>query len=287
MNSILYSMRRKMQVLAFDIFGPKFMSKVYFRIVLKQKLNLKEPKTFNEKIQWYKLNTCHQDERIIICSDKLRVREYLDKKGLLEYQVPLLGDWESTDQIEWDKLPQRFVIKCNHGCAYNIICKDKSEIDLSKVERKLTRWLNESFGKFNAEIHYDKIKPCILCEEYLDNDGLPLVDYKIHCFNGVPKFILICSEREGNKSNYNYYDLNWDRLDYSTTLTKDFKKPDTFSKMLEISKIIAEDFPFVRVDFYDIKGKLMIGELTFVPAGGLDDTLPKKADLEIGNMLNL
>lgn len=286
-RGILYDMRRKMQKIAFRIAGPKIMSKIYFRIVLKQKLHLENPQTFNEKIQWYKLNYCPKNEMIIKCSDKFRIREYLAEKGLLEFQVPLIGNWESTDEIEWDKLPNRFAIKCNHGCAYNIICTDKEKLDISSATKKLDTWLKEDFGEFNAEIHYSKIKPCIVCEEFLDNDGLPFIDYKIHCFNGEPKFVLICSDREANKTNYNYYDLEWNKLQYSTTKTKEFARPKSFSKMIDISKKIAKDFPFVRVDFYDIKGKLMIGELTFVPAGGLDDTLPFKADIEIGKMLDL
>lgn len=284
----LYQIRRRMQVVAFDIFGPVTMSKVYFRIVMKQKLNLKAPKTFNEKIQWYKLFYCPYNENIIVCSDKFRIREYLSKKNLIQYAIPLIGVWETTDDIAWDKLPKRFVLKGNHGCAYNIICPDKNELDRARTIKLLNKWLHEDFGKFNAEIHYSKIKPLIIGEEYLgDGESSFLVDYKIHCFNGKAKFTLICSDRERNKSNYDYYDLEWNRLDYSRTEPKKFKRPESFDEMVRVAEEIAADFPFVRVDFYEVNGKPVLGELTFVPAGGLDDTLTCRGDLEMGNMLKL
>lgn len=288
MKSFIYKLRRKLQYYAFDILGAETMSKIYFRIVLKQKLHLDNPQTFNEKIQWYKLFYCPNNPEVIICSDKYRIREYLRKKNLVKYAIPLIGVWERTEEIPWNDLPDKFVLKCNHGCAYNIICKDKNSIDKKKIMSQLDKWLREDFGKFNAEIHYSQIKPRILCEEYL-GDGIDnfLVDYKIHCFNGEPRFVLICSDREGNKSNYNYYDLKWSRLDYSNTQVKEFKRPNSFDEMISISKIIANDFPFIRVDFYEINNQPIIGELTFVPAGGLDETLPKKADYEIGKMLSL
>lgn len=288
MIPLLYRIRRKLQVLAFDIFGPVTMSKVYFRIVLRQKLNIQEPKTFNEKIQWYKLYYCPYSKDVVTCSDKYRIRDYLLKKGLIQYAIPLIGVWKSAAEIVWDELPERFVLKCNHGCAYNIICPNKSEVDKNKVLKQLDKWMHEDFGKFNAEIHYSLIKPLIVGEEYLgDGSSSFLIDYKLHCFNGKAKFVLICSDREGNKSNYDYYDLEWKRLDYSMTDLKPFPCPKSFDEMIYVAEKIAEDFPFVRVDFYEINGKPVLGELTFVPAGGLDDTLTQDADIEIGNMLEL
>ena len=275
-------------MVAFDILGPVVMSKIYFRIVLKQKLNLKKPRTFNEKIQWYKLYYCPNNEDVIICSDKYRIREYLKRKNLLQYAIPLVGVWKKTDDIPWDNLPNRFVLKGNHGCAYNIICTDKNKLDKKMAIKKLDRWMHEDFGKFNAEIHYSQIKPLIVGEEYLgDGNATFLIDYKIHCFNGKARFVLICSDREGNKSNYDYYDLEWRRLDYSTTDVKPFDCPKSFDEMVRVAEQIAVDFPFVRVDFYEVKGIPILGELTFVPAGGLDETLTKKADFEMGDMLRL
>ena len=287
-NEILYKIRRKLQVLAYDITSPETMSKIYFRIVLKQKLNLKNPQTFNEKIQWYKLNYCINNDKVIKCADKYRIREYLEEKDLMDYSIPMIGFWENVEDINWNELPNKFAIKCNHGCAYNIICTDKNKLDVEKAKKQLNKWLKEDFGKFNAEPHYDKMKKGIVCEEYLgDGSSEFLIDYKIHCFNGKAQFVLICSGRAQHSADYVYYDKEWNKLDYSTTKSSEFDRPKSFDKMLQISEKIAQDFPFVRVDFYEINEKPIIGELTFVPAGGLDNTIPRKADIEIGKMLEL
>lgn len=283
----LYNIRRKIQMIAGKIFSPEIMSKIYFRIVMKQKLDLQNPKTFNEKIQWYKLNYCLQNSTVITCCDKYRIREYLKEKNLESFAVPLIGYWENTEDIDWDNLPNNFVIKCTHGCAYNIICKDKNSFDKKSTEKLLNKWLKEDFGKFNAEPHYDRIKKGIVCEKYLDDGNKVLVDYKIHCFNGKPKFIMTCIERTNRGSKECFFNLKWQKLHYSKMKEYDFKKPFSLKQMINISEKIAKDFPFVRVDFYEINGEPFIGELTFVPAGGLDNTLTKEADIEIGNLFDI
>lgn len=283
-----YNMRRKIQVLAYRMTSPTFMSRAYFRIVLKRKLNLKNPQTFNEKIQLYKLKYCPNNNIIIECTDKYRIRNYLKEKNLLYYGVPYIGFWNKVDDIPWDKLPNKFVLKCNHGCAYNIICSNKDELDIIEAKKKLSKWLKEDFSEFNAEPHYSHIKRGIICEEYLgDGNSDFLIDYKIHCFNGKPKFVLICSGRAQRSAEYIYYDLNWDELPYSNTESSHFSKPTSFSEMIDVCNVIAKDFLFVRVDFYDINGRPYIGELTFVPAGGLDNTIPYEADVKIGKMFDI
>ena len=214
--------------------------------------------------------------------------DYLKEKNLLNYGVPYIGFWNKVDDIPWDKLPNKFVLKCNHGCAYNIICSNKDELDIIEAKKKLSKWLKEDFSEFNAEPHYSHIKRGIICEEYLgDGNSDFLIDYKIHCFNGKPKFVLICSGRAQRSAEYIYYDLNWDELPYSNTESSHFSKPTSFSEMIDVCNVIAKDFPFVRVDFYDINGRPYIGELTFVPAGGLDNTIPYEADVKIGKMFDI
>ena len=287
-SEIFYKIRRKVQVFANTIFSDETMSRLYFRIVLKQKLSLSHPETFNEKIQYYKLFYCANNPEVIECSDKYRIRNYLGKKGLMQYSIPLLGFWNNANDINWDELPDKFVLKCNHGCAYNIICLNKQNIDKQKTIKQLNKWLKEDFAKFNAEPHYSKIKRGIVCEKYLgDGNSEYLVDYKIHCFNGKPLFVLICSGRAQHSAEYIYYDLEWNKLPYSTTQSSEFKKPECFDEILNICKCISNDFPFVRVDFYVVDNKPVIGELTFVPAGGLDDTIPRDADYEIGKMFDI
>lgn len=287
-NNIAYNIRRNLQTIAYNLTSDEIMSKTYFKIMLKQKLNLDNPTTFNEKIQWYKLNYCAKNDLVVQCADKYRIREYLEKKNLMQYAIPIVGFWEHAKDISWDELPNKFAIKCNHGCAYNIICKDKNNLDIKRAEKQLDKWMKEDFGKFNAEPHYDKIKKGIVCEKYL-GDGTQdyLVDYKIHCFNGKAKNILICSGRKEHSANYVYYDMNWKKLNYSKTESDEFAKPDTFNEMVKVSEMIAKDFPFVRVDFYEINKKPILGELTFVPASGLDKTITYEADVEMGNLLDL
>lgn len=289
-TNFLYKLRRKMQYIAVKLFGYYVMSRIFFLIVMKKRLNLKNPVTFNEKIQYYKLFYCSENPLVIQCSDKFRVRDYLMKKGLAENIIPLIGVWENAYDIPWTELPQKFALKCNHGCGYNIICSDKDGMSEKKVKKLLDKWMQEDFGYFNAEPHYNKISKMIICERFIESEpGKLPIDYKVHCFNGKPLFFLVCSDRMGNKSYYDYFDLDWNTLDYSLVRNENvvFEKPETLEEMIRISSIIAEDFPFVRVDFYQSNGKAYIGELTFVPAGGLDNTISRIADLEIGKLFDI
>ena len=157
-DSFIYKARRKIQVVAHKLFSNEFMSKLYFKIVLKEKLDLKNPRTFNEKLQWLKLYYYPQNDLTVKCADKYRVREYIKDKGYENTLVPLLGAWDNVEDMDWDSLPNKFVLKCNHGCAYNIVCNDKTEFDRIKAKKQLNKWLKEDFGAFNIEPHYSNIK---------------------------------------------------------------------------------------------------------------------------------
>lgn len=166
-DSFIYKARRKIQVVAHKLFSNEFMSKLYFKIVLKEKLDLKNPRTFNEKLQWLKLYYYPQNDLAVKCADKYRVREYIKDKEYENTLVPLLGAWDNVEDIDWDSLPNKFVLKCNHGCAYNIVCNDKTEFDRIKAKKQLNTWLKEDFGAFNIEPHYSNIKKHkITCEEF-------------------------------------------------------------------------------------------------------------------------
>lgn len=289
-TNTLYKLRRKMQYAAVKIFGDYAMSRLFFLIVMKKNLNLNNPITFNEKIQHYKLFYCRENPLVIQCSDKFKFRDYLKEKGLYENLIPLVGAWKNADDIPWTELPEKFALKCNHGCGYNIICSNKDKMSEKEVKKLLNKWMREDFGYFNAEPHYNKIPKMIICEKFIENEpGKLPIDYKVHCFNGEPLFLLVCSDRKDNTSYYDYFDLNWNNLDYSLVKNNNmlFEKPETFNEMIRISRVIASDFPFVRVDFYQYIGRVFIGELTFVPAGGLDNTLPSEADYEIGKLLHI
>ena len=277
-----------MQVLFFSCFSKEFVSKTYFKIVLKYKLNLKEPKTFNEKIQWLKLYEWPNNELAIKCSDKYKVREFLIEKHAEEYLNQLIGVYDKAEEIEWDKLPNQFVLKCNHGCAYNIICKDKTKLDIEKTSKLLNKWLKEDFGKFNAEIHYSKIERKIICEKYLGDN---LEDYKFFCFNGKFKFMYVAIDSDdSNKEREAFFNENGELIDVTNAdygLYKEATVPEKFKDLIKVSEDLSKDFPFVRVDWYIKDGVVTFGELTFTPSGGMMKFNPSSFDATVGEMLDI
>ena len=174
-HSGFYPIRRKCQALATKLFGYSFMTRVFSLIILKRRINLKNPRDLNEKLNWLKLNRYAADPLVIQCADKFAVREYVCKNIGAEYLVPLYGIWNSTSDIAWTALPQSFVLKCNHGCGYNILIDDKRKMDLTQIKKQLNRWLHEDFSLFNAENQYHLIPRKIISEKHL---GHNLRDYK-------------------------------------------------------------------------------------------------------------
>lgn len=286
-KGILWEIRRKIQVIAYDITSPEFVSKIYFRHMMGYSLNLKDPKTFNEKIQWLKLYEWPYNKLAIRCGDKYTVRGYLEKKGLKDFLVDLIGVWESVEQIPWDKLPMQFAIKVTNGCGENLICSDKSKLNISKAKKQLKRWMKEDFGKFNAEPHYSKMKPRIICEKFL---GGEMTDYKFCCFHGKVGYLNVVSHPNGQiciAAFMNDGSIAPFRRTGDAVYKKDAKLPKQFERMKTISELIAKDFPFVRVDWFEVNGRLYIGELTFTPNGGLGKIEPKKWEKYWGDQLDI
>jgi len=248
--------------------SPALASRYLYRRSTGKKLNLKNPKDFNEKLQWLKLYWQHP--LVVKCADKYTVREYVENCGCGEILNELYDVYEDTSQITWDNLPQKFAIKCTHGCGFNVICVDKSKLDKDQTINKLDTWLKIKYGRYVGESHYDKMKPRIICERYIETDaGLLPNDYKIYCFNGKPEFVLVCGNRN-TELTLHFMDSNW--LPMNIGIDKFSKgdtpvKPDSFNLMFEFAEKLAAPFPFVRVDFYDFNGKPLLGEMTFTPAG--------------------
>ncbi len=288
-DSFLYKARRKGQKLAYSIFSNEALSKFYYWVVLHKKLNLKNPRTFNEKIQWMKLYYYPKTPLVVNGSDKYAVRNYIRDKGFEEKLVPLLGVWNKAEEIDWNLLPDRFVLKCNHGCAYNIVVTDKEKLDKAAVAKKLNGWLKEDFGAFNVEIHYSGIKQHrILCEEYL---GESITDYKFFCFNGKPICFYVSTDlihdRQA-KIGFFYTDgskMPLRRNDY-TDITE-ITLPPFYEEMKRAAEILSRDFPFVRVDFFVANDSWFFAELTFTPGAGMMPFNPESVDLEWGNLLKL
>lgn len=254
-------------------FSPILATKYIHYAVLGRKLNLDDPQTLNDKMQWLNLN--YNNPLKTECADKYKVRDYVKNCGYGNLLNELYGVYDKAIDIDWDKLPDKFVLKCNHGSGFNITCRDKSKLNKKQTVRRLNKWMRMDYSKHLNERHYKNISHKIICEKYLGSEKgkLPL-DYKIYCFNGCAKIILICKDREFNLK-YGLFDLEWNILPYlkpSNDASKELKnkKPLCLDQMLKCAEKLSKPFPFVRVDFYIIENKLIFGEMTFSPSGCLD-----------------
>lgn len=256
---------------------------------IRQELDYNHPRNLREKLMW--LSRYWQDPRKTECADKYLVRDYIKKCGLESTLIPIYGVWENADAIDFDSLPDQFVLKCNHGSGYNIICRDKNTFDKAFAIKTLNSWLEETFGLDTYEIHYADIKPLIYCEQFLPSLDNSVIDYKIYCLNGKPCNMLVCSDRkEHEEPNLSTYSMDWERLDLLKETSESGKivpKPKCLEKMYEIAAKLSEPFPFVRVDLYEIKGKVYFGEMTFTPKGNMLDDYKDEVLLEMGKKLTL
>ena len=238
--------------------------------VMGRRLDLENPRDFNEKIQWLKLNW--KDPLIPQCADKYGVREYVKDCGCEDILNELYGVYDKTDDINWESLPDKFVLKCTHGCGYNIICTDKSNLNKKDSLAKLNKWMRSKYGLRYVEYHYLAIKPRIICERYIESESGSLPkDYKILCSNGKPNYVLVCSERASNKKCH-YLDLRWNLLDVAQPTHNSGElpvKPTCWDRMVEVAAALSQPFPFVRIDLYEEKGRVVFGEMTFTDGAGL------------------
>lgn len=291
-KKIIKSQKLRLKLLKITEFIPdKLMIKLQYKIATGNKLNLKEPKRFTEKLQWYKLY--YRKPLLTQCADKYEVREYIKEKGLEDILVPLYGVYNSSKDIKFENLPNKFVLKTSNGSHTNILCEDKSKIDISNVREVLDEWLNKRPVKAGREWAYYNIKPRIICEKYLEKDeNNDLIDYKFYCFNGKVYCLEVIAERyfeDGMK--IGIYDLEFNRLPYKDSdggeLRYDIEKPNNFEKMIEIAEKLSEDFPQVRVDLYNIEGKIVFGELTFYDGSGYSKYIPDEFDFILGKQFKL
>lgn len=226
-------------------------------------------------------------------ADKVKVRNYVEFCGY-GYMIPTLyGIWESTENIDVSKLPDKFVLKTNHasGGDYVVICKDKDSIDWPMQLKKIKNCLRINFAKNYCEYHYKYIKPCVMAEELLD-DGIEdcMIDYKIHCFDGNPHCIQLISNRASGYIEHNVYDFKWNELDLISEKhhsKKKWKRPDSLGEMYKAAKTLSKPFKYARIDFYDVRGKAYFGEITLSPAGGNLYYFNEKAQKELGDKIHI
>lgn len=256
-----------------------------------EKLDLENTKTFSEKLQWLKLYW--KNDELVRVVDKCEFKKYIAEKIGDGYTVPMYGAWKNVKDINWNKLPNSFVLKsncCSDG-KYIRIIKNKNEVDLKALKKELKDWLNPYNTLVNSYCRaYWNVKPMILAEKYVEQIDGQVYDYKFFCFNGEPKFAYVATDHfEGQVSNISIYDLEWNLLDitYGHHPKNKVAAPATLDKMIEISKKLSKEFPFVRVDFFELDEKPVLSELTFYPGGGFNKISPLSADEEWGNMLIL
>jgi len=281
----------------FDKFGikrisdKKFLEYKYF-FVLNKKLDLENPQTFNEKLQWLKLYDRNPEYTKMV--DKCEAKKYVANVIGEEYIIPTLGIYNSFEEIDFQKLPNQFVMKCTHDCGSIIICKDKSKFNMEKAKNKINKALKYNYYYAGREWPYKNIKPRIIIESFMD-DGVnsQLVDYKLQCFWGKVDNILVCVDRDKETGvKYHYFDTNWKYLKYCpypgiNEKNINISKPKQLDKMIKIAERLSAGIPEVRIDLYIIHGKIYFGEYTFFTNGGFDTTITSDADIILGEKLKL
>lgn len=259
-------------------------------------LNLKNPQTLSDKVSYIELH--EQSPLAPSCTDKYAVRQYIADKGLSDILVPIYGGaYTDFDEIDFDSLPDSFVIKATHGCKMNYLVPDKSRFDREDCRREVRRWLNTTYGTYSMEPHYYTIAHRVYIEKYLSR-AEELVDYKFHCLNGEPRFVLVCSDRksDGGKAmqvTRDLYDTHWQLIDEIVTMGDEkrgsgaMKKPERFEEMVSIARTLSADFKFVRVDLYELDGQIYFGELTFTPAHCVFPHFSDRFNREMGKLLHI
>lgn len=272
-----------------NLLPKKWGRKVFYSVLMKKRLNLDNPRDFNEKINW--LIVYEYGEKEGRLADKFLVKEILKKKNIPDLHIPnTYKVYKNADEINIDELPNQFVLKCNHSCGNVFICTDKNNFDLNEAKTTLNEDLKKNLAFETLEYHYKCIEPLIMAEEYLnDSVNKNPIDYKFYCFNGKVDNILICSNRDEDLK-LDDYDLNWNLRDYTYNNYKsniNFKKPKNLVRMIEIAEELSQDHIFVRVDLYEINGKIYFGEFTFTPFNGIIDYYKPEVLELLGDKLKL
>lgn len=266
--------------------------KSLYEIKMKKKLELDNPKTFNEKLQWLKL----YDRKDIYTTmvDKYEVKEYVKNIIGEEYIIPTIGVYDSFDKIDFDKLPNQFVIKCTHDSGSTIICKDKNEFNIKRAKKDIERCIDTNFFYTFREWPYKNVKPRIIIEKYMKNSNDDeLIDYKFYCFNGKVDYVMICTGRQQGDTKFYYYndkwelqkDMSYDGINLKGELS--LEKPINLDKMFEMVRNLSKGFKFIRIDLYEIQKKIYFGEFTFFPSAGFDNGRTTKAEKYLNDSLKI
>lgn len=260
-----------------------------YKAIVGQPLNLEDPQLFNEKLQWLKLH--YRKPEFTTMVDKCEAKKYVESILGPDYIIPTLGVWKSFEEIDFDALPQRFVLKCTHDCGGLVICKDKSKLDKAAAKKKLEKSLKNNFFWYGREWPYKNVEPRIIAEQYMEEaPDSGLTDYKVMCFGGEPKIVQIHQGRFEGNHRQDYYDLDWNHLEITQgqpMSEQALERPVFLEKMLELSRVLSKDLPHLRVDWYYIDGQLYLGELTFFDGSGFDHFDQEEWHLRLGSYIKL
>jgi hypothetical protein len=262
--------------------------KIQYFLKLGRRLDLENPQLYNEKLQWIKL--CDRNPLYTRMADKLSVRDYVAERGCGEYLIPLLSFCDRPEQIDWDSLPDRFVVKCSHGSSSNIIVRDKAALDRAAAVKKLSGWMRRNWFWLSREWPYKDVKPRILIERFIGGeDGKAPYDYKILCFGGEPAYVIVDADRyEGHTRNF--YSPDWIRQDIFNRhppIPRDIPRPEHLSEMLEVARKLSRGIPHVRVDLYEANGRVYFGETTFFHGYGMEVFRPRAFEKHLGDLIPL
>lgn len=271
----------------------KFYLKFAYRHIMKRRLNLKNPQYYTEKLQWLKLYD--HNYKYINLVDKYMVKFYIENILGEQYIIPTLKVWNDTNEIDFNDLPEQFVIKCTHDSGGVVIVSNKNELNIESIKNVIAKRIKHNYFYNAREWPYKYVKPRIIVEKFLDESGNQklsvLNDYKFFCFNGKIDCVMVCLERHQRKKPiYVFYNEKWERLyyqKYEPILDKEIVKPINFEEMLEIVKCLSRDFISVRVDLYNVNGKIYFGEYTFFSQGGYDLDITEETDRYWGTLMKL
>jgi hypothetical protein len=269
--------------------SPIVASKLLFWKTFKRRLNLENPQTFNEKLMWLKL---FEDSALKSkFTDKVEVRKYISTLGFENLLVPIIDIADRVEDIIFEQLPKKFVLKCSHGSGFNIICTDKRELDYTETRQRLAKWMATDYSIKNAEIHYSTIKPRIIIEHFMEKtSNIAPIDYQIHCFHGEPRLIELILERYTPEEQSIMLTPDWQDTQYMKKIFPNDVttfKPKQLDELLKVAKKLSRPFTYVRVDLYIVDEKIYFGELTFTPAACLDNEIHDEANMELGQWLDL
>ena len=267
----------------------EFFTKVRFKLTMGYWMDFNNPQTYNEKLQWLKLNDIHPEFTKLV--DKIDAKEYIAKKVGKQYIIPTIATWNSVDEINWDTLPNQFVIKSTNDSGGVVVCKDKSRLNIQQAKKKLKKLGKRDYSQISKEYPYKAVPHRFIAEEYMeDESGFELKDYKIFCFDGKAKFLFVATGRQSNDIRFDFFDIEYNHLPVINghpNADSIPSKPVNFDKMIDLAEQISNGMRHVRVDLYNINGKIYFGELTFFHWSGIVPFEPIEWDVKFGEFLKL